>query len=103
MTKIPPLLPIETFVRVIRLAKLDGLSVLVVSSAYAVLAGMAGDFSGAIFGLLVAGAGALELHGVALLQQSLPRGMNWLVGSQLFLLFSILAYCAVRLAYVEVP
>ena len=103
MTKIPPLLPHETFVRVIRLAKLDGLSVSIVAGIFALLAAVAGDLAGAIVGLMVAGAGAVELHGVSLLQRSLPQGMNWLVGSQLFLLCSILTYCAVRLAHLEVP
>ncbi len=47
MTKIPPLLPHETFVRVIRLAKLDGLSVSIVAGIFALLAAVAGDLAGA--------------------------------------------------------
>ena len=99
----PPLLPAETLVRVLRLAKFDGLSVLLIAGVFALLAATAGDFSGALVGLLAAGAGAVELHGVSLLGEREPRGMSWLVGSQLFLLFSILVYCAVRMAHLELP
>ena len=99
----PPLLPAETLARVLRLARLDGLSVLLIAGVFALLAAMAGDLSGALIGLLAAGAGAVELHGVSLLEEKEPRGMDWLIGSQLFLLFSILAYCAVRMAHLELP
>lgn len=99
----PPLLPAETLVRVLRLAKLDGMSVLLIAGIFALLAATAGDFTGAIVGLLAAGAGAVELHGASLLEEYEPRGINWLVGSQLFLLLSILVYCAVRMANLELP
>jgi hypothetical protein len=103
MPKLPPLLPYETFVRVIRLAKFDGITVLVMGGIFALLAAAAGDFSSAFVGLLVAGAGALELHGAALLERNSIRGINWLINSQLFLLFTILAYCAIMVVNVEVP
>ncbi|MSU71884.1 MAG: hypothetical protein EXS43_06025 [Opitutus sp.] len=99
----PPLLAHETLARVLRLAKVDGTMILVFAGGFALLSAMEGDFSGALVGLLVAGAGAVELHGVSLLREGVPRGMNWLVGSQISLLISILAYCAVRLSHVEVP
>lgn len=99
----PPLLPDEALFRVQRLARRDGLSMLVIAGLFAVLAALAGDFIGAITGLLVAGAGALELHGAALLNDGWARGMNWLVGSQVFLLATILCYCALRLLHHEVP
>jgi hypothetical protein len=99
----PPLLPAETLVRVLRLAKLDGMSVLLIAGVFALLAATAGDFPGAIVGLLAAGAGAVELHGVSLIEERESRGIDWLIGSQLFLLLSILAYCAVRMAHLELP
>ena len=99
----PPLLPRETLLRVLRLAKLDGSTILIISGAFALLHAMGGDVSGAMVGLLVAGAGAIELHGVGQLHEGEPRGMDWLVASQLVLLFSILAYCAVKLAQVDIP
>jgi hypothetical protein len=97
MTSIPPLLPEETFLRVVRLARFDGLGVLIVAGVFSVLSAMAGDRSGAIVGLLIAGAGAIELHGVGLLKHGDSRGMNWLVGSQIFLLLTILGYCQFQL------
>lgn len=99
----PPLLPDEALFRVQRLARRDGLSMLVIAGLFALLAALAGDFVGAITGLLVAGAGALELHGAALLNDGRARGMNWLVGSQVFLLATILGYCALRLLHHETP
>jgi hypothetical protein len=99
----PPLLPEETFTRVIRLAKADGFGVLAFSGLFALLAASGGDSSGAMVGLIVAGAGAIELHGAALLQSGDPRGMRWLIGSQLFLLVAIMGYCALRLQQVELP
>lgn len=101
--KAPPLLPEETFRRVIRLARLDGLTVLALGSFFALLSGGMGDFAGAIIGLLVAGAGAVELHGISLLQHFERRGVNWLVGSQLFLIVAILAYCGMRLTHFTIP
>jgi hypothetical protein len=85
------------------MATLDGLVVLVMAGTFALLAALGRDVVGAVIGLLIAGAGAMELHGVALLRQEHPRGVNWLTGSQVFLLLSILTYCALQLIYVQVP
>ena len=95
----PPLLPEETLARVLRLARLDGISVLAVATLFALMAAVNGDFVGAVIGLLVAGAGAIEMHGGTLLQHGEIRGVNWLVGSQLFLMLSILVYCLLRLLH----
>ena len=62
-----------------------------------------GDSSGALVGLITAGAGAIELHGAGLLQAGESRGLRWLIGSQLFLLVAIMGYCALRLQQVELP
>ena len=99
----PPLLPEEAFARVLRLAKFDGTGALALGTIFALLSASAGHFPFAAIGLLAAGAGAVELHGAALLRQGESRGMNWLVASQPFLLAVILAYCAVRLWLVETP
>ena len=99
--KQPPLLPAETLARVVRLARLDGLGVLVIAGVFALLAAYAGDRTSARIGLLVSGAGAAELHGVQLLTAAAARGVRWLVASQLFLLVVVLAYCALRLTHVD--
>jgi hypothetical protein len=99
----PPLLPEETLARVLRLARFDGMGALVLGGMFALVAAAARDFPFATIGLLASGAGALELHGAALLRQGEPRGMRWLVASQPFLWFVILTYCALRLWLVEIP
>lgn len=99
----PPLLPEETLVRVLRLARFDGMGALGLGGMFALAAAASGDFPFAAIGLLAAGAGAVELHGAALLRQREPRGMAWLVASQPFLLVVIFSYCALRLWLVELP
>ena len=97
--KAPPLLPVEIFQRVTRLARFDGLSVVAVAGVFALIAAAMGDYVGAVIGVLVAGAGAIELHGVALLRHGDAQGMRWLIGSQFFLMASVLGYCGLRLAH----
>jgi hypothetical protein len=101
MTPTPPLLAHETFVRVLRIARMDGLSVLGVAGFFSLLAAGAGETRSAIVGVVVALAGAIELHGASLLQHGDVRGMNWLVRSQIFLLMVLLAYCGWRLTWVD--
>jgi hypothetical protein len=101
MRRIPPLLPEEAFARVLRLARFDGLGVLFVAGLFAILSALAGDRAGAIIGLLIAGAGAIELHGATLLVHGQSRGMRWLVISQLYLMVTILGYCEYRVLNVD--
>ena len=102
MSRTPPLLAHETFVRVLRVARFDGLSVLWVAGFFALLAAADGDFRGAVVGLIIAAAGAIELHGVAVLRHGEPRGVSWLVGSQIFLLLAMLGFCALQLTHFDV-
>ena len=97
MLKAPPLLSDDTVPRLVRLARADGLSVVIVAASFALLSAFMGERAGAAIGLLVAGAGAVELHGASLLSRGAPRGVDWLVRSQLLLLITILGYCAFRL------
>jgi hypothetical protein len=99
----PPLLPEEVLVRVHRVARVDGMGILLVAAFFACVSAISGDAVGAIVGLLVAGCGALELHGAGLLRQGEPRSITWLVGSQFFLLVSILGYCSARLLNLQLP
>jgi hypothetical protein len=95
--KPPPLLPDETLHRVLRVANFDGISVLAVAGTLALASASIGDFVGAAIGLLVAAAGAIELHGAGLLRAGERRGMNWLVASQPYLAAVVLCYCILRL------
>ncbi|MFM7750642.1 MAG: hypothetical protein ACKPB0_09520 [Opitutaceae bacterium] len=99
----PPLLPEETLERVERLARFDGLSLLLLGALFAVPAAAVRDVPFAIIGLLAAGAGAIELHGLGLLREGDARGMNWLIGSQPLLLVVIWCYCVLRLLFFEPP
>lgn len=96
--KAPPLLPEETFARVVRVANLDGLSVMAIAGLLALAAASMRDFQNAAVGMLVAAAGAIELHGVALLRAGVARGMKWVLASQPYLLAVLLSYCALQLA-----
>ena len=97
MIPAPPLLPDETLARVTRLARFDGMGILAIAGAFALGSAAMGDYRGAAIGVAIAGAGACELHGVSLLQQGQSRGVSWLVGSQLYLLMTVLGYVAWRL------
>jgi hypothetical protein len=97
----PPLLPEEALARVLRLARADGTGVLMVATFFALTSAAMGDFWGAVVWLLMAGAGAIELHGGTLLRDAEPRGLNWLIASQFLLLLVVLGYCALRLAHFD--
>ena len=98
MSSNPPPLPAAIVARMLRVAHFDGGSVLVLSGALAIASAWYGDVTGAIIGVLIAGAGAFELHGASLIKARQPRGLNWLVASQLYLLTTILCYVGWRLA-----
>jgi len=97
MSSKPPLLPAEIVARLLRVAHFDGISVLGLCGVLAIASAGYGDFTGAVIGVLIAGAGAFELHGAGLLKAGQPCGLNWLVGSQLYLLAAILSYVGWRL------
>ncbi|MEX2045150.1 MAG: hypothetical protein WD941_07340, partial [Opitutus sp.] len=97
MTRIPPLLPAETLLRVLRTAQLDGICVVVLAAIFALVSAAGGHFPFAIIGLMAAAAGSVELQGRGMLLRGDAKGMNWLVASQPFLLLVIYAYCLLRL------
>jgi len=97
----PPLLSEEVLSRVLRLARADGLGVLTFATFFAVSCAGVRDIPGAIVWLLVAGAGAIALHGVTLLREYEPRGLGWVVGSQYLFLAVVLAHCAMRLGHYD--
>jgi ABC-type antimicrobial peptide transport system permease subunit len=98
----PPKLVSEILRHVLRVARFDGLSVLLLAGFFALVSAASGDVSGAIFGLLIAAAGAIELHGASLLRAANKRGMSWLVSSQMYLMATVLGYVVFRLANPDV-
>jgi hypothetical protein len=97
----PPLLAEEVLARVLRVARMDGLGVLWVATFFALTAAGVGDVTGAVAWLLLAGAGAIALHGAVLLRAAEARGLNWLIASQLLFIAVVFVYCAVRLAHYD--
>lgn len=95
--KAPPLLPEETLHRVLRVANLDGLTVMGIAGFLALISAAAGDYQGAGVGLLVTAAGAIELHGMGLLRAGEKRGMNWVIASQPYLFLVLAIYCGERI------
>jgi hypothetical protein len=94
----PPKLVSEILRSVLLVARFDGVSGLVLAVFFALVSAASGDVSGAAFGLLIAAAGAIELHGMALLRAIDRRGMTWLIGSQLYLMTVVLGYVAYRMS-----
>jgi hypothetical protein len=92
MSKRPPLLPTEALRRVLRTSRVDGTSMMLIAGVLALAAAASHDLAGTTVGLLVAGAGAVELHGSTLVGHAQPRGMRWLVASQLYLMLVIFGY-----------
>jgi hypothetical protein len=80
---------------------MHGMTVLGLAGSFALLSAGARDVTGAVVGLLVAGAGALEYHGASLLHARLD-GSRWLVASQLYLMGIVLAYVAYRIGRPDV-
>lgn len=93
----PPLLPEIVLARVHTMARRNGLSILIVASAGAVLQAAGHDLVGAVAALLAAGAGAMEIHGASLLRQGAKEAVAWMIRAELFLLGVILLYCYLRL------
>jgi len=97
MAQKPPPLPHEILSRVLNVATFDGSLLMIIASTLAILHAAAHQPTGAIVGVLVAGTGALELHGAGQLRSGDSRGMDWLVRSQLLLLATMLIYAATQL------
>ena len=95
---VPPPTPAQkALARVIKVSRLNGWSVVIVAGLGVLITLLLGDWLGIAIGLLIAGAGGMEVHGGRRLQRRDPDGMKWLVRSQMLLLSLILAYCASRL------
>ncbi len=95
MSNRPPSKPEKALARVLRLANLEGKSVVVIAGGCGMISAASGDWLGAVIGALAAAAGVGELRGVKLLKEGEPRGMDWLVRAELFLLSVILLYVAI--------
>jgi hypothetical protein len=98
----PPLLPAEVYRRVLRVSRFDGTTILVIATAFAFGSAMLHDVHGTIVSLMVAGAGAIELHGAGILGHGEERGLRWLVTAQVYLMFVMLSYVLYSLGHVDI-
>lgn len=98
----PPLLPSEVLRRMLRVARFNGSCVLALAGICAFVSASYHDVHGTTVSLLVAGAGAIELHGAGLLAHREERGLRWLVSAQVYLMFIMLAYVAYSLQHPDI-
>ena len=89
--------PFLVLARVVRISSFNGRFLLVIGAAFALLSALAHVAFGAIIGCLVAGAGAMEMHGSSLLRQGESRGLGWLIRAELGLLGLVLCYASLNL------
>lgn len=94
----PPPLPEETLQRVLRLARGNGLSVLIIAGLGTLLSLALGDWVGVAVGAIVAFGGWTELAGRKELLRGDADGMRRLVRAQWIVLGAILVYCVTRMA-----
>jgi hypothetical protein len=92
----PPKLPSEILRRVLKVARFDGMSVIILAGLFALISMAEFDASGSIFGVLITAAGVIEIRGVSLLKAR-KLGMQWLIASQLYLMTVILCYVCFRI------
>lgn len=98
MNPTPPPLPAElALARVLKISRLNGWSIAIISGLGALLSLAFGDLVGAGLGLLAMGAGLMEVRGHRMLKRGDPDGTRWLVRAELFLLAIIATYAVGRL------
>ena len=93
----PPPLPAEVLAKVLRVAGIDGFTLVFIAGGFGLVSAFATDWLGAGVGGLAAGAGLIELHGRRRLKAGDLGGVTSLVRSQLILLAIILLYVAYQL------
>ncbi|MDB6092533.1 MAG: hypothetical protein JWM32_95 [Verrucomicrobia bacterium] len=93
----PPPLAQETLRRVLRMARFDGLGLVIVAGLAAPVSLMFGDLMGFMFSVLVVAGGLMELSGRTLLVRGDINGLRRLERSQLLVLTVIVVYCARQL------
>lgn len=92
----PPPLPTKVLQRVVKIATLDGWSILIVSGLATLAAGLGSDLWGALTGAAICTASLIELKGAKDLKHGKPTGLSKLVASQLLLLTVIWIYVGAR-------
>lgn len=98
MNPAPPPPPADqALARVLKISRLNGWSIALISGLGTLLSLAFGDLVGAGIGLLAATAGGMEVRGHRLLKRGDADGLRWLVRAELFLLAIIATYATSRL------
>ena len=85
--------------KISNLSFFDGVTVLLMAGISLVCAAIWRDLTEAFVGVALLTVGCIELSGRQLFHNRLPEATRWLVGSQLGLLFVIIAYCLRNIYY----
>jgi hypothetical protein len=99
LSKAPPLLPSETLRRVLRTARMNGTVTLAIAGTFALISASDHDFTGTGIGLAIAAAGAMELHGLTVINHRDERGVSWLIWSQVLLMALVLGYAYFKISH----
>ena len=95
--KKPPLTPEEQLQRILRVAKTNGLSVVIIAVIGTLIS--LGDWLGMAVGVAIIVGGRMELAGRKRLLANDAQGMRLLVRSQWVVLAAIEIYCAMKLGF----
>lgn len=93
----PPARPEEVLRRVLKVSGFDGWNIVVLAGLGLLISLAGGDFNGAYAGVLILGAGVMELSGRRLLRQGDADGVRRMAKAQIFVLGVMVVYCVVRL------
>lgn len=88
----PPPLPIDVFQRVLRVASFDGRLLVAIAGTFALLSAMNHVLPQTVVGVIASGWGIAEIHGANKLGNGDPRGLDWMIWSQLGLMLTIFFY-----------
>jgi len=93
----PPLTPEEQLQRILRIAKTNGLSVVIIAALGTLIS--IGDWLGMAVGVAIIVGGRMELAGRKQLMANDAAGVRLLVRSQLVVLAAIELYCLIKLIF----
>lgn len=97
----PPPLPIDVFQRVIRVASFDGRLLVAIAGTFALMAAMSRNLPPTMAGVLAAGWGLAEIHGADKLRNGDPRGIDWMIWSQLGLMMTVFIYAGWMMTHLD--
>ncbi len=83
--------------KILRISKLNAWSVTIIAGTFTFLSLLGLSLAGITVGLAVTIAGPIEMRGHRKLANHEPDARRWMVGSQVWLMACVLAYCSWRL------